>query len=595
VTPDGVAPGFLFMGEPKEQLLMEKDASNRFALYTPIQKVEPQGDGSLLVSGWGSVSNYIDSQGDFPDPDALKSAAIDWGTHWGNIRLQHDAGKPIGSARKADHPGAEISIRKHPDTGSDSLWLVSHIVDADGISKVKSGTLKGYSMGGMINPGGRVLGELDGKQAYCLKDFTIDEVSLVDKPACNLATVEHVSLAKRDIMPLDIAASPATTTATETNGIFGLDQFIDEAKPEEKGTILKFMARLFGKVNSVLTAAKADDVPTVKEERKPITGEQLQKDLYAVGHVAHCVARLDELVWSGKWESFAEGDESSIPGRLAAARDQLGEILVAMVEEEVSELSDGTEDQGEVTMALTAKAAELLASINGGVEKNASGVEKAAAEKVEKAGRVMSAAMKGQLSKAAGHLTKAQDATDKIGDALKAGKPDEASDHLSNLEAHHGAIEKCHGAMQKMAGETSEEPDKVDGSIDEVGTLEGKSAKLGDMIKAAVVSSIEPLQKQLTEVTTANAKLQAENETLKAVNKALGDQPATPKARIFAVRPGVNADEINKGAAPEGTRLEDIDPKDPKAAQKAIVAQLRKGGQSVLSRKFNGSAVPGGI
>ncbi len=617
---------------------MEKDASNRFALYTPIQKVEPQGDGSLLVSGWGSVSNYIDSQGDFPDPTALKSAAIDWGTHWGNIRLQHDGSKPIGSARKADYPGAEISIKKHPDTGTEALWLVSHIVDADGINKVKSGTLKGYSMGGQINPGGRVLSELNGEQAYCLKDFTIDEVSLVDKPACNLATVEHVSLAKRE-------KAVAVTTDTITMPPLDLDEFIDATKADEKSTILKFFARLFGKANAIMTAQKADDDSKTKpygnvtyadpgyqedgKKRYPIDTEahvraawsyinmpknakkyspehlasikakirsaakkfgieissgkamqvaNLQKGMYSVAQLAELVQRLDYLVDNEEFEAANEEDGSSLPAKLAATRDQLGEILVAMVEEEVSEIADGRDDEGVVAMALSQKAQELLASITAG-------------KPMEKRGKVMSSAMKGHLEKAQHHLAKAQAVHGMMEKAHKAADYSGMDDHLSNLEGHHDAVEKCHKAMSKMADEGAGPSEDAEGKapgteIEEVGTLEGKSAKLGDMIKAAVASSIEPMQKQLTELTTANAKLQAENETLKAVNKALGEQPAPPKARLFAVRPGLNADPLDKGTKPEE---QPIDPKDPQAAKKMIMKTLQTGRRSIFDPSFKGS------
>lgn len=564
------------MADGKAELILSKSAGAEFALYTPIQKIEHQGDGSLLVSGWGSVSDYIDEQGDFPDPAALTAATADWGTHWGNIREQHDASKAIGSARPEDYPGAEISIKKHPETDTDALWLTSHIVDSEAIKKVKAGVLKGYSIGGMIMPGGRVMSELNGQKAYCLKDFTINEVSLVDKPACNLAAVEHVQLAKRSVVAVE-------NLMPEQDQI---DKAVDDMPVEHRGSVLKFVGRLLGKANGILTASSAPaeekkvevSITKVKKAADPI---RIQKNLYTVGQLAQLVQELDYLVDGQEWEAESEGDASPIPGRLAAARDELGQILVAMVEEEVAEIADGTEEEGEVAMALSQKASELLASIKAAPK---------ADEAIEKAGKKLSGEMMGHLNKAMGHLDKAQKAHGEIEKMHKAADYSGLDDKLGEMEGHHDSAEKCLKAM-KAAGDGDAE-DVKDGGADE--DQESKKASGSEFAKqisgvvAELKSQREAIEKSaadLKAVNDENSALKLEKAKLEGKLEVIGKMPAQPKARLTPVYQGDAARELGKAAGGQGEEEQE-----PTTAKGAIAATLRKGGRVVAyDPTFKGS------
>ena len=92
----------------------------------------------------------------------------------------------------------------------------------------------------------------------------------------------------------------------------------------------------------------------------------LKKGLYDVAMLANVLSNLDSVARMAEYEAEAEGDGSKIPARLAAVREKLGEVLVDMTEEEVSELNP--EDEGEDTMDATEKvqkAISLLAEVHG--------------------------------------------------------------------------------------------------------------------------------------------------------------------------------------------------------------------------------------
>ena len=153
-----------------------------------------------MAYGWASVSDYVDNQDETITPQALRRATEDWAP-FGNIRGQHDPSWAVGTikdpllGKMEAKPGWEI--RPHPETGTDALWLATHIVDDKAIKLTRSGVFGGFSIGGKVNPGGRVSKEVNGRKVNELTSVTFSEISIVDRPANDLATVERVELAKR--------------------------------------------------------------------------------------------------------------------------------------------------------------------------------------------------------------------------------------------------------------------------------------------------------------------------------------------------------------------------------------------------------------
>ena len=169
-----------------------------------------------------------------------------------------------------------------------------------------------------------------------------------------------------------------------------------------------------------------------------------KKGLYAVSALASLLAELGWLEESVEWEAEYEGDGSEIPARLTEAMNNLGQILVDMTIEEVSELlADDEADDGLVDivlmegkteaqkamltlarMATRAKrttvtlglSSDLAASINAKVADL-----RARIDAVTRAGRIISAANETKLRDALASMTAACDNIQSMLDALDAG------------------------------------------------------------------------------------------------------------------------------------------------------------------------------
>lgn len=135
----------------------------RFRLYGEIQKFEEQDDGTLIVKGIAS-SETPDSQGDVVLASAMK-AAIPGYMAFGAIREMH---QPIAAGT-----ALQMTVNENNVTELEAL-----VVDSESVKKVKTGVLKGFSIGGSIPKDGR-----DPKNRRRVTKFNLTEVSLVDRPA----------------------------------------------------------------------------------------------------------------------------------------------------------------------------------------------------------------------------------------------------------------------------------------------------------------------------------------------------------------------------------------------------------------------------
>lgn len=150
------------------------------SVFAEITKTAPQDDGSLFVFGKATGSD-LDLDQQRCDPDWLKRAMPDWfsGSHGygGNIREQHDAKRAIGKA--TDHEVRE-----------DGHYIRAHIVDPVAVAKTKAGIFSGFSIG-IQKPR---LEKADGQE--WIRDGSICEISLVDRPALPTATFTMCKAAK---------------------------------------------------------------------------------------------------------------------------------------------------------------------------------------------------------------------------------------------------------------------------------------------------------------------------------------------------------------------------------------------------------------
>ena len=150
-----------------------------YGYFGNIVKFEELDDGTLMVYG-KAVGSELDSDKQICDPAWFKTATPDW-FEWGNVREQHNSKIAAGVGKELVEAG--------DDDGG--YYLKSHVVDPGTVLKVKTGVLKGYSVGisnGRVvrdkaAPGGRIV------------EGTIHEISLVDRPAnaaCSISIVKSV-------------------------------------------------------------------------------------------------------------------------------------------------------------------------------------------------------------------------------------------------------------------------------------------------------------------------------------------------------------------------------------------------------------------
>ncbi len=183
---------------------------------------------------------------------------------------------------------------------------------------------------------------------------------------------------------------------------------------------------------------------------------------------------LGELGWvhsSSVWEAELENDGSPVPAMLGEAMRQLGEALIAMTQEEVTEMLAGKGlvdiEEGE----LLALPAEERAYVSGGKTVAARNFRIGMARMRLRAGRVLSKGNAKKLADGIGHIDAAKDkiaeatgyqaetraahetamdahgsattAHEKLGDALAAAKdapPEEAGKHIDAAAKQHKAL-----------------------------------------------------------------------------------------------------------------------------------------------------------
>lgn len=466
------------------------------------------------------------------------------------------------------------------------------------------------------------------KKVRFLTDISFSEISGVDKPANDLATVQAIQVAKRADTP-------------ELNETL-LEEM--EATPEEIGILRKAFSWLFQK--KAMTGKSMNDLPDsafayiepggkkdsegkttprskrhfpvhdaahtrnalarmsqspfgdkakakvhaaakkfgieVSEDKVAESGD-LRKSLYDVGQLAQCVQTLASLAFYAENERESEGDDSKIPDRLAAARDELGDILVAMAEEEVGELGEeAAGNGGGIGMALSAKVEELLKQMR---ESGALTDGKAAVEKAK-----MSAANMNNLKMCKGHMSKMGGCLDKASSTY----PDD--DDISSATAHHAAAMSYMGKMDLGPTEAQIEGSKEDKTPAD---MIAASTKVEDLLKAATDSlradfskQIDGVKSQLDEAVKKSHALEVENATLKGKLSTLEKLPAAPRAVTFSptgARP-MALTKGTEGADAAGGGQADDEPKvgDPNGFTKAFRRAISHPG-SVRDPHFNGS------
>lgn len=334
-------------------------------LFARIEKIDEE---QRIVEGY-ATTEALDAQGEIVSKDAITNALPDY-MKFGNIREMHQA-KAAGvvQATQIDEKG---------------LRIIGKIVDNDAWIKVKEKVYKGFSIGGKMLE----------KVGDTITSLQLTEISLVDRPANPEALI---TLWKADgVQPEGDDKSAVIDDKDANNGDqvtktddgdnktdpepdpdevykrqFSAEQrkrmarsgeaMSDGSYPIANKQDLENAVRAYGRAKNkqavkrhIIRRARALDAVSmlpkdwnVSDKADDPTDVQklqdvaIEKGMSAVARLAWLLQELDYETQDAEVEAEIEGDGSTLPAKLRAARDQLAECLRDMATEETQELTDG--------------------------------------------------------------------------------------------------------------------------------------------------------------------------------------------------------------------------------------------------------------
>jgi hypothetical protein len=159
-------------------------------------KTEELPDGTVMVYGKAAGPD-LDLDQQRCDPAWLKRAMPDWMV-FGNVREQHGA--------------IAAGVGKALTGQGDDWYLKAHVVDPTTVLKVKTGVLKGFSIG---IRGYRTVADASAPKGRIV-DGIIPEISLVDRPSNPTAVMSIAKAAGTALAPVDMAGVTITLDGTDT-------------------------------------------------------------------------------------------------------------------------------------------------------------------------------------------------------------------------------------------------------------------------------------------------------------------------------------------------------------------------------------------
>lgn len=338
---------------------------NTISLSMGFSKIDRE---NRRVRGYATFDN-VDRQGDIVLAEASQRAFSEFA---GNIREMHDSKKAVGKM-----VSFETTKTVDPETGKQVNGILVDVYVSKGAEdtwqKVLDGTLAGFSIGGTIRDAEPVYKSDTGEQVRVIKSYGLNELSLVDSPANQLANV--VSIVKvATTAPNNVAATgnlsiidPAFNSST---GI----TFDTHTNPYPNSTQLILNPDFFkSNVENVLYCKK-DDVTIISKSEN--------------SDCPVCAESMSNIGWVEKGESEAEMIKSLLAKfrKNSETIDKNGgtETMAEAVEETVEAPVVEKSDTAEVSEAVTTDAPTDEVAKSETVEEtsNENEVEKSESEEV---------------------------------------------------------------------------------------------------------------------------------------------------------------------------------------------------------------------
>jgi HK97 family phage prohead protease len=157
-------------------------------------------DKKRLVEGFANVA-VTDRQNDIVPTAAMAKAMLEYMARGGILLLGH-SNKPVGKV-------LQWGVEKAPGSNAEGIHIIAEIYQGNAVGDtawemLQEKRLTGFSIGGSA----RDMGPIPDKQAVggmarALKEIELNEISLVEIPANQMATVESISVAKSADMDED--------------------------------------------------------------------------------------------------------------------------------------------------------------------------------------------------------------------------------------------------------------------------------------------------------------------------------------------------------------------------------------------------------
>ena len=229
------------------------------------------------------------------------------------VLWDHDMSQPIGRASNINVTPQKITARvTFPDAGISPK--------ADEIrGLVKAGIVTGVSTG-ILPTQTKPLDQRNPRAGNRVTKSILLEFSVVAVPAD--------------------ATSGVTARSKGGNAVEGENTETDDAAVAAGEAAAAAQAEAEARAAAEAAAArKAAGRPAKRGKRK--VAIVFQRGLYQVAQLCYLFDELGYQVDMAKWETSIEGDASKVPGMLAAAMHDMGDILLAMTAEEVAEALAG--------------------------------------------------------------------------------------------------------------------------------------------------------------------------------------------------------------------------------------------------------------
>lgn len=293
--------------------------------FFEISKVDAE---QRMVYGYASTA-ALDSQGETVTLDAMKGAWDDY-MKFANVREMHGS--------------SAVGVVKEHSFDDKGVFVGVKVVDDAAWEKVVEKVYKGFSIGGQKLKDGY------DKVTKTITGLKLTEISLVDRPANPEALIE-VFKADGFVAGQDPDLEPVAEVAVVKDGVHPTEPGVLAPIVVDTTAVLKsLLATAEGRAQIAAELEKANApvvIPEKSDLRKSIAAlaltdaDAIKKGLYDVGTLADLICSLSWLQSCATYEATYENDGSSLPAQLAALVQQAGNVLLAMVQEEVGELVAG--------------------------------------------------------------------------------------------------------------------------------------------------------------------------------------------------------------------------------------------------------------